>query len=255
MIKGHSWATLDEQSCDTFSVSIKPLGARSSPQCGFRIAVDKAREARNLSPQTICEFLSETQSEAIEAGRRVPEGLSGVRSQRHNGTHSAENTIPVSWPAGTGLGTVDDDNEMELNLLREDRAGTGENTLRLEPWVNQVITEPINATELAYQSHDTDSVDRGAADAVGNCCSTIQTIGVGTIIRVSPPCVRFVLSAQAVPGTLTYRSPKQAPCNSGGKRRQSGRSYHCEGCATVHRARRAWRLKIRPQTIAQLVRH
>jgi hypothetical protein len=33
----------------------------------------------------------------------------------------------------------DDDNEIELNLLREDRTGAGNSSLlRLEPWVNQV---------------------------------------------------------------------------------------------------------------------
>jgi hypothetical protein len=46
--------------------------------------------------------------------------------------------IPVSWSAGTGLGVVDDDNEVELNLLRDDRTGARDNVLRLEPWVNQV---------------------------------------------------------------------------------------------------------------------
>jgi hypothetical protein len=52
-----------------------------------------------------------------------------------------ETQVPISsWPSGTntGLGIEDNDSEIELHLLREERTSAGENVMRLEPWVNQV---------------------------------------------------------------------------------------------------------------------
>jgi len=114
------------------------------------ILSDKAREARQLGPETICEFLSEARSEALESGRSGPQPhAESAGAPLGDGAEERETDtlIPVSWSAGTGLGVVDDDNEVELNILCEDRTGAGDNVLRLEPWVNQV-----SVTRLVFRS-------------------------------------------------------------------------------------------------------
>ena len=110
------------------------------------MSTDKAREARQLGPETICEFLSESRSDAVEGGRSRLRRLDtdtpttawdpSLETPRADQEHS----MPTSWPAGTGtgLGIDDNDSEIELHLLREDRTGAGENVMRLGPWVNQV---------------------------------------------------------------------------------------------------------------------
>lgn len=122
-------------------------------QVDKHIYTEKAREARQLGPETICEFLRESRANAVEGGRSRPRRLdtdmptsaweASMETPRVFGQHepSQEHLIPVaSWPAGTGtgLGIEDNDSEIELHLLREDRTGAGENVIRLEPWVNQV---------------------------------------------------------------------------------------------------------------------
>jgi len=118
----------------------------------LRYVLDKAREARQLGPETICEFLRESNADTVEGGRSTrirrldsdssweatmdtdtptQQGFAQTEQQRE-----PELLVPVaSW--GTGLGIEDNDSEIELHLLREDRTGAGENVMRLEPWVNQ----------------------------------------------------------------------------------------------------------------------
>jgi hypothetical protein len=100
--------------------------------------------------------LSETQSEALESGRSGrPPQAEAVGAAPGDGAEEWETDtlIPVSWSAGTGLGVVDDDNEVELNILCEDRTGAGDNVLRLEPWVNQVSADSsgISLMDLAQR--------------------------------------------------------------------------------------------------------
>lgn len=113
------------------------LKLRKSLTAFLRTVTDKAREARQLGPETLCEFLNENSSSTLEDGRI----RNGERSEIDDPTTGSEQNgfLRPSWSTGTGLGTEDSDNELELDLLREEQAREGDiNVLRLAAWVNQV---------------------------------------------------------------------------------------------------------------------
>lgn len=91
--------------------------------------------------------------EALESGRigRRTHGQSGGAPPRSAASEQeTDNLIPASFSAGTGLGVVDADNEIELSMLREERTEEGDDVLRLEPWVNQVSADlsVLSSTDL-----------------------------------------------------------------------------------------------------------
>lgn len=101
----------------------------------LRFIVDKAREARQLGPETLCEFLNENSQSTLESGRTPNAATSGLDGRDTR----VEDLLRPSWSTGTGLGTEDEDNQLELDILREGHATEGDvDVLRLEAWVNQV---------------------------------------------------------------------------------------------------------------------
>lgn len=124
--------------------------------------LDKGREARQLGPETICEFVRESRANATEGGRThlrrldtdtlTPAWDASLETPLTQGGHEPDRDY-LTGGTRTGLGIEDNDSEIELHLLREDRTGAGENVMRLEPWVNQtpLTVGPQTPLEIVVQ--------------------------------------------------------------------------------------------------------
>ncbi|KAG8761011.1 glycerol ethanol, ferric requiring protein [Serendipita sp. 396] len=131
---------LDETSVNGYPV-VAPDGHRALlgyiGRTELRYVLDRAQESQHLEPDTLCEFLSEAQSNNLEVGRssRRAGGHSGIMAEPPSA--GPDGLLPPSWSAGTGLSIEDVDNDIELSLLHEERTNARDGILRLDPWVNQ----------------------------------------------------------------------------------------------------------------------
>ncbi|KAG8833649.1 glycerol ethanol, ferric requiring protein [Serendipita sp. 399] len=131
---------LDETTVNGFPV-VSPDGHRALlgyiGRTELRYVLDRAQESQHLEPDTLCEFLSEAQSNTLETGRgsRRTDGRPGIMSEPPSAV--PDDLLPPSWSAGTGLSIEDVDNDFELGLLHEERTTARDGILRLDPWVNQ----------------------------------------------------------------------------------------------------------------------